>query len=319
MTEHYIETHQGKDHISSDDARAQWACLLGKGRHVVSGWQEELALSVPSQNTLRIGRGFALIDGGFYRVSGAGEMREIPPGSIGMNRMDRVYLEYTRGADDIEDMKAVYEVGNPTTGTPYAPANQHPGDIQQGDSRVWIPLGDVPISGLTVGKPVMLLGKRALSPPAQQCADCAQMQQQMANALARQEAATAAAWEVVRAVPAELKEMRNTIADMRADQVDFKRSVDARINQLSAMMANNVAAYVMVDDTLAVPTAWLDYDADAQSAMLKYTSYNEETGVYSIDSPLTIDDRVTEAQEQGEQNAADVAYALMLLGYTSDM
>lgn len=307
MTEHYIQAHMGRDHVSSDDARSQWASLLGKDRAIVSGWEEELSLSVPSMRTLHVGTGYAYIDGGWYRISGSGEDREIPPGSIGMNRKDRAYLVFTRGADDVEGMTIQYVTGNPTTGTPTAPANEHPGDILDGDATVWVPLCDVPLSGLTVGKPVMLLGKRAFAPPAQQCADCAEIQRRVADALSRAEMATAAAWEVVRAVPADLAQMRDDIAGVREwlqkEQAENKRA----IQQLAAMLANNIAAYVMVGDTLAVPTSWIDYDPDTKTVELAYTSYDDEMGDLRIDAPLTVDKRI-------DVVAAEVDYMLMLAG-----
>ena len=307
MSEHYIQTHMGKDHVSSDDARAMWACLLGSDRAVASGFEEELALSVPSPGTLHVGTGFALIDGGWYRVDGSGVDLEIPPGSIGMNRKDRAYLGFARGADDVEGMNLMYVTGNPTTGTPASPSNEHPGNILDGDATVWIPFCDVPLSGLTVGKPVMLLGKRAMSPPALQCAECADMQRLMADALSRQEAATAAAWEVVRSIPAELAQMHDDIARMR-EWLETEQAKNRRdIEQLAAMLANNISAYVMIGDTLAVPTAWIEYDPEEQSAKLAYTSYDEDTGEFSIDSPLTIDSRVSEVAEQVAEIREDMS------------
>lgn len=307
MTEHYIQAHMGKDHVSSDDARTQWACLFGKDRAIVSGWAEELALTVPSMSTLHVGTGYAFIDGGWYRVSGAGVDLEIPSGSIGMNRKDRAYLTFTRGADDVEGMALQYVIGDPTTGTPTAPANEHPGSILDGDATVWIPFCDVPLSGLTVGKPVMLLNKRTFSPPAQQCAECSEMFRLMSDALSRQEAATAAAWEIVRSVPAELAEMHSEISDMHTWLEEKQAQNEAQIRQLAAMLANNIASYVMVGDTLAVPSSWIDYDPETETVQLAYTSYDEETDEFSIDSPLTVDSRI-------DAVAAEVDYALMIMG-----
>ena len=314
MTEHYIQTHQGRDHVSSDDARAMWACLLGTGRTIAAGWGEEMALTVPSNGTLHVGTGFALIDGGWYRISGSGVDLEIPSGSIGMNRRDKVFGGFVRGADDVEELKLRYVVGNPTTGTPVAPANEHPGNILDGDATVWVPLCEVPLSALTVGKPVMLLGKRALSPPAQQCAECADIQRQMAEALSRQEMATAAAWEVVRAVPAALEEMRQDIAGMR-EWLEIEQAKNRRdIEQLAAMLANNIASYVMIGDTLAAPMSWIAYDEERQSAQLKYTSFDEEAGALRFDVPLSIDGRVTEIEGRSDAVAANIDYLLMLSG-----
>ena len=307
MTEHFIQAHKGKDHVSSDDDRSLWACLLGKGRHIAAGWEEELALSVPSSNTLHIGRGYAFLDGGWYRISGSGEDVEIPPGSIGVNRKDRVFLVYTRGADDVERVTRQLVPGTPTTGTPISPANEHPGNILDGDATVWIPLCDLPVSGLTVGKPVMLLGKRALSPPAQQCEQCDALFSEVRSVLSECIMATTRALEVIRSVPAELAEMHKDIADMHTWLEEKQAQNEAQIRQLAAMLANNIAAYVMVGDTLAVPSNWIEYDPETETATLAYTSYNDETGEFSIDTPLTVDKRV-------EAVRAEVDYLLMISG-----
>ena len=63
----------------------------------------------------------------------------------------------------------------------------------------------------------------------------------------------------------------------------------------------------MVGDTLAVPSAWIGYDPETETAELAYTSYDEETGEFSIDSPLTVDQRI-------DAVAAEVDYMLMISG-----
>lgn len=303
MTQHCITAHYGYDHVSAHDAALIQALIYGSGRYLLQG----LTATVPNSTTLHINNGIALLDGRWYLITGNGEDLEIPHGSIGMQRKDRVWLVYRRLSDKTDDIRLEYTAGVPSTGTPVAPANEHPGSILDGSSTVWIPFMEIPLSGLTVGRPTVLIGSRAISPPAQQCAECADMQRRMAEALARQEAATAAAWEVVRAVPAELDEMQRQIDGMHTWLEATQAQNEAQIRQLAAMLANNIAAYVMVGDTLAAPSAWVEYDRETETVELAYTSFDEETGEFSIDAPLTVDRRI-------DVVAAEVDYILMLSG-----
>lgn len=303
MTQHCITAHYDRDHVSAHEAALIQALVYGSGRYLLQGMQA----TVPNSTTLHIADGIALLDGRWYLIAGNGEDLEIPHGSIGMQRKDRVWLVYQRLGDKTEDIRLEYTAGVPSTGTPVAPANEHPGSILDGSSTVWIPFMEIPLSGLTVGRPTVLIGSRAISPPAQQCAECSDMQRRMAEALARQEAATAAAWEVVRAVPAALDEMQRQIDGMHTWLEATQAQNEAQIRQLAAMLANNIAAYVMVGDTLAAPSAWVDYDRETETVELAYTSFDEETGEFSIDAPLTVDKRI-------DAVAAEVDYMLMLSG-----
>lgn len=303
MTQHCITAHYGYDHVSAHESALIQALIYGSGRYLLQG----LEATVPNSTTLHISNGIALLDGRWYLITGNGEDLEIPNGSIGMQRKDRVWLVYQRLGDKTDDIKLMYTAGVPSTGTPVAPANEHPGSILDGSSTVWIPFMEIPLSGLTVGRPTVLIGSRAISPPAQQCAECADMQRRMAEALARQETATAAAWEVVRAVPAELDEMQRQIDGMHTWLEATQAQNEAQIRQLAAMLANNIAAYVMVGDTLAAPSAWVEYDRETETVELAYTSFDEETGEFSIDTPLTVDKRV-------EAVRAEVDYLLMISG-----
>lgn len=303
MSEHYLETHRGYDHVSSDDARVTQAAFLGEGRHVIEG----LEISVPNFNTVHVSPGLALIDGGWYRVMGSGVDLTIPNGSIGMNRKDRIYLAFTRNADRVEDMALTYVTGAATIGTPSAPFNDYPGDILAGDTKVYIPFADIPLSGLTVGTPVGLLTKRVLAPPASQCEQCEELNREAKALLSDCSAATTAAWEVVRAIPEDLALMRKTIEEQR-EWIERKQlQIERQIQQLAAMLANNIASYVLVGDTLAAPAAWVEYDEEGKAVSLAYTSYDEETGEFSIDNPLSVDGRV-------ETNAANIDYLLMVAG-----
>lgn len=309
MTEHFIQTHQGKDHISADDARSQWACLLGKGRSIASGWEEEMELSVPSNNTLHIGRGYALVDGGWFRISGSGENRTIAPGTIGMNRMDKVFLVYTRGADDVEDMTVQIVTGNPTTGTPTAPANQYPGNILDGDATVWIPYGELPISGLTVGKPVLLMEKRKLSPPAQQCAECKSIMAQLTQALADCRLAEARALEVVRANQAILADITQKQEEW-AEKMKRLDEYEAELSDFAQILVDQIGNYMILGHKLIAPSSWVTYDPDTNTVRLKYAEL-DGTKLSLAEAP-TVASRQEATQEQTDVNTADIDFLMMM-------
>lgn len=303
MAQHFITAHFGEEHVSAHEAALIQALLYGRGRYRVEG----MSLSVPNPFLLHVDNGIALIDGRWYLVSGGGENLEIPPGSIGMNRKDRVYLMYQRTVDGIDDLKLEYVTGTPTTGAASPPVNEYPTSIFDQPTHAWIPFCDIPISGYTVGTPTMLLETRALVLPAQQCEQCSDLMQSVMSALTDCRMATAQAQEVVRSVPAALAEYDQRIRQIEKLVDDKIELMAKQIRQLAAMLANNIAAYVLVGDTLAVPTSWIDYNDEKQSVKLQYTSYDESQGKFSIDQPITIDERV-------EANAANVDYLLMMSG-----
>lgn len=303
MAQHLITAHYGEEHVSAHEASLVQSLLYGSGRYKLQG----LSPTVQSPFLLHVSNGIALIDGRWYLITGAGEDLEIPAGSIGMQRRDRVYLVYHRDVEGVEEMHLEYVVGTPTTGAATAPTNQHPSSLFDQPTYAWIPFCDIPISGYTVGNPTMLMETRVLSLPAQQCEQCSVLMAEIQTALADCRMATAQADEVIRSIPAALADYDQRIKQIET-LVNEKIEVMAKqIRQLAAMLANNIAAYVLVGDTLAVPTAWIDYDTEKQSVQLQYTSYNEKEGKFTIDQPVTIDERV-------ETNTAYVDYLMMMSG-----
>lgn len=303
MAQNLITAHYGEDHVSAHEAALVQAKLYGNGRYRVDG----MTMSVPNPFTLHVDNGIALVDGRWYLITGGGENLEIPPGSLGMNRKDRVFITYQRDTDGVETPALEYVVGTPTTGRPTAPTNQFPASLFDQPSKAWIPYAEIPLSGYTVGTPTLLMESRAITPPAKQCAECSSIMAEIQSELTASRMATAAAWEVVRSVPATLAEYDLRIKAIEKQVEDKIELMGKQIRQLAAMLANNIAAYVLVGDTLAVPSAWIEHDSEGQSAKLQYTSYSESTGVFSIDQPVTIDERV-------ETNAANVDYLMMMSG-----
>ena len=303
MTQHCITAHYGYDHISAHETALIQALVYGSGRYLLQGMQA----AVPNSTTLHISNGIALLDGRWYLITGNGEDLEIPHGSIGMQRKERVWLVYQRLGDKTEDIRLEYTAGVPSTGMPIAPENEHPGNILDGSSTVWIPYLEIPLSGLTVGRPTVLIGSRGISPPPQQCEQCAALNAEIQRGLMELRLKCAQADEIIRSVPADLAQMRESIAGMREWIKEKQAQNEAQIRQLAAMLANNIAAYVMVGSTLAAPSAWVDYDSKTRTVSLAYTSRDEETGELRIDAPLSVDGRI-------DAVAAELDYVLMISG-----
>lgn len=303
MTQHFLTAHFGEPHVSAHEAALVQALLYGRGRFRIEG----LGLSVPNPTRLHVENGTALIDGRWFIITGGGEDVEIPAGSIGMQRKDRVFLSYHRTAEGIEELTLEYVVGTPTTGSPTAPTNQYPTSIFDQPTKAWIPFCDIPITGYTVGAPTMLLESRALTLPANQCEQCSSITYTINSALADCRSATTRAEEVIRSVPATLAQYDQRIKDIETLVDDKIVLMGKQINQLAAMLASNIASYVFVGETLAVPQSWIAYSEANESVMLQYTSYDSSTNKFTFDVPITLDERV-------EANAAKVDYLMMMAG-----
>lgn len=296
---HLVIGHEGKPHVSSDDAGKLMSLTLGSGRYIMEG----LDVRISSATTVVVEAGCILADGRFIRLP-APQVVELENGQIGRNRIDQLRIRYECFANGAEQASFVMVTGTPSTGAASVPLNEHTGNILNHDRIVDIPLANLPKSGLTPGTPVRLL-PTWVWPPAN--TDMNAYIDQISKIMSDVASATAAAWEVVRAVPADLQQMRDDIAGMR-DWLEQKQAQnEAQIRQLAAMLANNIAAYVMVGDTLAAPSAWVGYDPEAETLELAYTSRDEETGGLRIDAPLSVGSRI-------DAVAAELDYVLMISG-----
>lgn len=303
MAQHCLTAHYGEEHVSAHEAGLVQSILYGSGRYKIDG----LSVSAPSPFLLHVDNGVALIDGRWYLITGAGENLTIPPGSIGMQRRDRVFLRYYRDIEGVESIELEYVVGTPTTGSPVPPTNEHPASIFDQPTMAWIPFADVPVSGYTVGTPTMLLETRALTLPAEQCEMCVDLMREVQEALMQCRMATAEAEEVVRSIPDALADYDRRIKEIEDKVAGRLDLMEQEIRQLAAMLANNLATYVFIGDTLAAPTGWVEYNSEDESVKLAHTSYDEKENKFKIDQPITVDERV-------EKNTANVDYLLMLSG-----
>lgn len=145
-------TGQGStDHINSEDIGAYQARTFGTGCYVLHGCE----CTIVDSNTVRVAEGELLIEGRHVRVKGSEDLT-IRSGAAGYKRNDLIVVSYTKDQDNIEDAPLAVVPGTATEGTASDPSHVQ-GSILDGDVAAEHPLYRVPIDGLSVGEPVLLM------------------------------------------------------------------------------------------------------------------------------------------------------------------
>ena len=145
-------TGQGStDHINSEDIGAYQARTFGTGCYVLHGCE----CTIVDSNTVRVAEGELLIEGRHVRVKGSEDLA-IRSGAAGYKRNDLIVVSYTKDQDNIEDAPLAVVPGTATEGTASDPSHVQ-GSILDGDVAAEHPLYRVPIDGLSVGEPVLLM------------------------------------------------------------------------------------------------------------------------------------------------------------------
>lgn len=248
MSTHYIESHQGEPHVTSDDARLVQSKVLGAGRSVVDG----MGVAKSGNNTITVSDGLAIVDGGFLRVQG-GELFDVPDGTIGRRRKDCLFWTYSRESDGVESVGWEYVTGEPAANTPPSPANPHPGSILDGDLEVWVAFATVELNGLTVGSPTRLLPVWSW-PPSN--ADNAANVAALAQAVSSANAAAAAAKEAARLATSAYRQL----ADLRAEHgriLERLAALEARTDQVGAVAAALLGSWFFSYGALYAPVGWV--------------------------------------------------------------
>ena len=181
-----ITGHAGEAHISSADDGAYNAGTDGGGRYILKT-ANQMQASMPDANTVTIATGDALFDGRHVRIS-APESISIDSGTQGMQRHDIVGIAYTVSGG-IESAALSVIKGTPaTTATdPTLPT----GNILEGASSAFMPLYRIPLSGVSVGTPVLLASKLPLLADTASAAALTQTQASLNSAIASNTAAIA--------------------------------------------------------------------------------------------------------------------------------
>ena len=154
MTVELITGQGSTDHIGSEDIGEYQAYTFGTGCYVLNGCE----CTVVDSNTVRIAKGMMLIEGRHVRVKGSEDLK-IQSGSTGLKRNDLIVVRYTRDSNRIEDAPLAVIPGTATEGAATDPSYVQ-GSVLAEDSAADFPLYRIPIDGLAVGKPVLLIDRQ---------------------------------------------------------------------------------------------------------------------------------------------------------------
>ena len=154
MTVELITGQGSTDHIGSEDIGEYQAYTFGTGCYVLNGCE----CTVVDSNTVRIAKGMMLIEGRHVRVKGSEDLK-IQSGSTGLKRNDLIVVRYTRDSNRIEDAPLAVIPGTATEGEATDPSYVQ-GSILAEDSAADFPLYRIPIDGLAVGEPVLLMERQ---------------------------------------------------------------------------------------------------------------------------------------------------------------
>jgi hypothetical protein len=156
MTTTLITGKGGTPHITSGDMGAMQAGVIGNGSYLLQGADGKFpAVTMQDANHALIPVLNLVVEGRYARVTEA-ETATIESGVSGRNRNDLVCLKYTRNGQNIETAAIAVLKGTPSTGTAADPTVPS-GSIHSASGTVWIPIARIPISGITPGRPVMLI------------------------------------------------------------------------------------------------------------------------------------------------------------------
>lgn len=154
MTVELITGQGSTGHIGSEDIGEYQAYTFGTGCYVLNGCE----CTVVDSNTVRIAKGMMLIEGRHVRVKGSEDLK-IQSGSTGLKRNDLIVVHYTRDSNRIEDAPLAVIPGTATEGAATDPSYVQ-GSVLAEDSAADFPLYRIPIDGLAVGEPVLLMDRQ---------------------------------------------------------------------------------------------------------------------------------------------------------------
>ena len=163
---HLIDGAMGRPHVNALDVRMHNAAMFGDGVYITEGL-DGLPVTVVDANTVSVGRGVMLINGARITQEEKIDLT-IESGSQGMNRNDLLVATYTYDAANTrcEDVNLEIVAGTPTADTATDPAihagtllDINSADLVEGVSTVQVPIARIPLTGTTVGTPVILAKK----------------------------------------------------------------------------------------------------------------------------------------------------------------
>lgn len=144
-----VTGHAGTAHVSSADAGALNAGIVGGGRYVL-GTANGMAATMENANTITIATGDALFDGRHVRITSA-ESVTIDSGAQSMQRKDIVGIKYEI-ANSVESASLVVYKGTPVASWATDPTLPT-GNILEGATTAFMPLYRVTINGISPEEP----------------------------------------------------------------------------------------------------------------------------------------------------------------------
>lgn len=145
MTLHLIDGRAGRAHITSDDIARLNTALVGE-KHCVFEYFENLKCTMQSSGRAMISTGAGMVDGHRFVVSSA-ETVQLSGGSVGMKRIDIVYVQHSIESGDAYTGKEKVEFsvarGTPHASNPLAPSTP------SNAFAMW----RIPVDGINFGAP----------------------------------------------------------------------------------------------------------------------------------------------------------------------
>lgn len=145
MTLHLIDGRAGRAHITSDDIARLNTALVGE-KHCVFEYFENLKCTMQSSGRAMISTGAGMVDGHRFMVSSA-ETVQLGGGSVGMKRIDIVYVQHSIESGDVYTGKEKVEFsvarGTPHASNPLAPF------VPSNAFAMW----RIPVDGINFGAP----------------------------------------------------------------------------------------------------------------------------------------------------------------------
>lgn len=143
-----VTGHTGKPHVTSDDDRALYAGIFGKGSYVLNTGTK-LGFNIESSNTIRIESGDIIHQGTHARIPyGQYTDVSIDNGTTGFMRADLIVARYEKIAG-IETMSLMVLKGNPAVSDPVDP-DYIDDNILEGADESDMPLYRVNLNGVNI-------------------------------------------------------------------------------------------------------------------------------------------------------------------------
>ena len=159
MSMNLLTGKAGTNHVTSGDMGAMQAAVFGAGNYLLPTADGSFPnVVMKDSNTISVPVMNMVLEGRFARVTAA-ETVKVSSGVTGKKRNDLLCIKYSRDGQNIESISFVVLSGASVESNPSDPTVPA-GSILGRASTAYVPVARIPIDGINVGKPVMLLSRR---------------------------------------------------------------------------------------------------------------------------------------------------------------